>query len=90
MAKKTQSTKKPVARQVKVAAVKAPRKPRAPRVAAVLEAPVAVKKVVFKIALPIFEKKRVIAILDSGHTKTHFHCKMDNGTTMHVPKRLFV
>lgn len=82
MAKNTQNTKKTAVKQVKAAA-KAPRKPRAPRVAA---APVVVKAQAF----PVFEKKRVIAILDGGHTKTHFHCKMEGGVTMHVPKRLFL
>lgn len=36
-----------------------------------------------------FEKKKVHKILDGGHTKTHFHCEMEGGVTMHVPKRLF-
>jgi hypothetical protein len=38
---------------------------------------------------PIFEGKTVISVLDGGHTKTHNHCKMSDGTTMHVPKDLF-
>lgn len=40
-------------------------------------------------ALPTFDGKKVLEILDSGHTPTHFHCKVEGGLTMHVPKELF-
>lgn len=40
-------------------------------------------------ALPVFEGLTVLKVLESGHTKTHNHCAMSNGTTMHVPKSLF-
>lgn len=42
-----------------------------------------------KPSLPMFEKHQVLKILDSGHTKTHFHCALEGGITQHVPKRLF-
>lgn len=33
---------------------------------------------------------RVKAILNDGkETETHYHCSMENGTTMHVPKSKF-
>lgn len=37
----------------------------------------------------VFEKRKVLKILEKGHTKTHFHCQMEGGVTMHVPKSLF-
>lgn len=37
----------------------------------------------------VFEHVKVLKILPEGHTKTHFHCHMSNGTYMHVPKKLF-
>lgn len=37
----------------------------------------------------VFEKRKVLKVLNGGHTKTHFHCEMEGGVTMHVPKRLF-
>lgn len=39
--------------------------------------------------LPVVDKVQVVKVLDVGHTKTHFHCKMANGTTVHVPKSKF-
>jgi hypothetical protein len=39
--------------------------------------------------LPVFEKHQVLKVLESGHTKTHFHCAMDGGFTQHVPKSKF-
>lgn len=39
--------------------------------------------------LPVWDKQQVVKVLDGGHNKTHFHCYMANGTTMHVPKHLF-
>lgn len=83
-------TKKAVKKVVEKKAVvkKAPR--------AVAKKPVAVKVAVVKEKapvtprpFPVFEGVRVVAVLDKGHTKTHNHCKMANGTTMHVPKVLF-
>jgi len=46
-----------------------------------------VKKAELK--LPRYMKIQVVSILSGGHVKTHFHCKMANQTTMHVPKHLF-
>ena len=47
-------------------------------------------KVVTVPALPMFDNKRVLKILDDGrHTDTHYHCDMEGGVKMHVPKRLF-
>ena len=37
----------------------------------------------------IFEGAKVVAILPTKHTLTHFHCKMSSGDTKHVPKSLF-
>ena len=37
----------------------------------------------------LFEGAKVLAILPSKHTLTHFHCKMSSGETKHVPKSLF-
>ena len=62
------------------------RKPRKPRSTSKL---IEVKKMVAPAKLPVFEKHQVLKVLESGHTKTHFHCYMDNGTTMHVPKSKF-
>jgi hypothetical protein len=36
-----------------------------------------------------FEGAEVIDILSYGETPTHFHCRLSNGTTAHVPKSLF-
>ena len=48
-------------------------------------------KVVTVPALPFFENAQVLKILeDDRHTSTHYHCRMDNGTTQHVPRKLFV
>ena len=47
------------------------------------------KKVVKEVKLPVVSGVQVVKILDSRHTKTHFHCKLANGTTMHVPKSKF-
>jgi len=39
---------------------------------------------------PEFEHTRVRKIMKDGKsTETHFHCKMENNTTMLVPKELF-
>lgn len=46
---------------------------------------------VLDISLPVFEGKQVTAILDDGReTETEYHCSMADGTTMHVPKELFL
>ena len=37
----------------------------------------------------VFEKRKVLKILNGGHNKTHFHCQMEGGITQHVPKSLF-
>lgn len=38
----------------------------------------------------VVEGKNVVAILQDGkETETHYHCKMSDGTTMHVDKTLF-
>jgi hypothetical protein len=43
------------------------------------------------LSLPMFEGKQVVSILDDGReTETHYHCQMADGTTMHVPKELFL
>lgn len=40
---------------------------------------------------PVFEGKQVMAILDDGReTVSAYHCSMSDGTTMHVPKELFL
>ena len=36
-----------------------------------------------------YEGVKVVEILSSKHTPTHFHCRMSNGVTCHVPKSLF-
>ena len=36
-----------------------------------------------------FEGARVTSILKHGHTKTHLHCALSDGTTKHVPRELF-
>ena len=36
-----------------------------------------------------FEGAEVLEILTTKHTTTHFHCKMSDGTSKHVPKELF-
>lgn len=37
-----------------------------------------------------FEGKTVVEVTQDGkETLTHFHCRMSDGTTMHVPKALF-
>ena len=60
--------------------------------------PVKSKSVVRRVAItkkagakpfPQFEGKTVLGILANGHTKTHYHCRMSGGVTMHVPKSLF-
>lgn len=41
--------------------------------------------------MPTFEGVKVKYILkDNRSTKTHFHCKMADHTTKHVPRELFV
>lgn len=41
--------------------------------------------------MPIWENKQVVEVLDDGkETETHFHCKLSDGTTAHVPKKLFI
>jgi hypothetical protein len=37
---------------------------------------------------PYYNGTQVVDIIQ-GETLTHFHCKMSDGTTMHVPKELF-
>ena len=37
----------------------------------------------------VFEGAKIVAILPTKHTPTHFHCKMSSGDTKHVPKSLF-
>lgn len=44
--------------------------------------------VLFK-ELPLYQGRRVSRLLDEGHTKTHYHCRMEDGTTQHVPKERF-
>lgn len=39
--------------------------------------------------LPMYDNLQVVKVLDSRHTNTHFHCLMANGSTVHVPKKLF-
>lgn len=36
-----------------------------------------------------YEGAKIVAILPNKHTKNEFHCKMSDGSTKHVPKRLF-
>ena len=37
----------------------------------------------------VFEGNTVLQVLGDGHTDTHLHCRMSNGTTQHVPKARF-
>lgn len=37
----------------------------------------------------VYEGKTVIEVLQQGHTDTHFHCKMSDSSTMHVPRLEF-
>ena len=47
-------------------------------------------KVVTVPSLPTFDNKKVLKILDDGrHTDTHYHCDMEGGVKVHVPKALF-
>ena len=39
--------------------------------------------------LPKWEGAQVLAILPSGHTKTHLHCRVEGGITQHVPRDRF-
>ncbi len=39
--------------------------------------------------LPVYNQLQVVEVLGSRHLKTHLHCRMENGQTMHVPKHLF-
>ena len=48
-----------------------------------------VKRIEKKKEMPIFEGVRVLTVLEDRHTATHYHCRMDNGTTMHCPRHLF-
>ena len=36
-----------------------------------------------------FEGATVLEILTTKHTATHFHCRLSDGTSKHVPKELF-
>lgn len=69
----------------KVAAVKS-RKAPARKVA---RPEVAAPAQTTEVKLPTYDKVQVVRILDSGHSKTHFHCYLADGTTRHVPKHLF-
>jgi hypothetical protein len=45
------------------------------------------------VKLPRFEGGQVLKVLSAGHTKTHFHCQVQDGpqkVTKHVPRDLFV
>lgn len=42
-----------------------------------------------QVVLPLFDGSKVRRVLTSGHTKTQFHCKMEDETTKHVPRGLF-
>jgi len=39
--------------------------------------------------LPIYENYQVVKVLESRHNQTHLHCLMSNGSTQHVPRKLF-
>lgn len=36
-----------------------------------------------------YEGKTVVEVLQQGHTDTHYHCKMSDNSTMHVPRSEF-
>lgn len=36
-----------------------------------------------------FEGATVLGFVGSGDNDTHFHCRLSDGTTKHVPKELF-
>jgi hypothetical protein len=76
--KKSKSTKRTAARRTR----------KAKQYKAV-EAQGVQEQIVQEPKLPVFEGKKVVKVLDSGHTKTHFHCLMEGGVTMHVPKSKF-
>lgn len=42
-----------------------------------------------RLTMPMFEGVKVLRILEDNHTKTHFHCKFEDGTTRHVPREMF-
>ncbi len=83
------STKKPAAAPKKEKAPRV-RKPKAPEASTEGTAtqgtaqagPAAAERV-----LPRYENAQVTEILSEG--TTHHHCKMDDGTTKHVPVELF-
>lgn len=37
----------------------------------------------------VYEGKKIVTILPNKHTATHFHCRMSDNSTCHVPKSLF-
>jgi len=87
--------KKPVGKQAPVApkkpaVVKAPVKAevakKTPSVTQKIQQKVAVAKA---LKLPVVDKVQVVKVMDVGHTKTQFHCKMANGTMVHVDKSKF-
>ena len=39
--------------------------------------------------LPVYDNYQVVKILENGHNSTHLHCLMANGSTVHVPRKLF-
>lgn len=39
---------------------------------------------------PKIDGKMVVEVLEKGNTETEFHCRMDDGTTQHINKELFI
>lgn len=37
-----------------------------------------------------YDGKQITTILPDGHTETDFHCAFEDGTTGHVPRKLFI
>lgn len=84
--KKVAGVKKPVKVKIAVEAVAEPVVEVPVEVAPVATVPVNAPVDLSRI---VFEGAKVVAVLTTKHTPTHFHCRMSDGTQKHVPKSLF-